>query len=99
MQEQAASDALSGWPNRLESGFSFLSLLPGAFATATIRRRSDLHGLHDSHVSGRIVIDHLAGHCQARLIRGCRRRVDDGCPVRIECKLAGDRISWQSNSS
>ena len=62
MQEQAASDAFSWWPKGLESGFSFF-YSRGAFATATIRRRSDLHGLHDSHVSGHIVIDHLAGHC------------------------------------
>ncbi len=84
MQEQAASDALSGWPKRLESGFGFLFLYSpgGAFATASIRRRSDLHGLHDSHVSGHIVIDHLAGHCQRRFIR--RRRADDGCTLRVE---------------
>ena len=60
-KEQAASDALSGmggqkgWKQAL------------AFATATIRRRSDLRVLHDSHVSDHMAIDRLAGDYQRRV--------------------------------
>ena len=74
MQEQAASDALSGWVAKRAEIRLWLSF--GNFATASTRRRSDLRSLYDSQVSCYIVVDHVAGHCQARSVR--RRGVDHG---------------------
>ena len=60
-----------GWPKGLESGFG---LCHGDYTyTYTVqrtRRRSDLRGLHDSHVSGQMAISHLVGHSQRRFVRG-----------------------------
>ena len=66
-----------GWNQA--SDFS-VSLSPGALATVVIRHRSHVHILHDPHMSGHLVIDHLAGHYEPRLIR--RRRVNDCTPYR-----------------